>query len=588
MTNVRLFWDERRYREESDALKALERMLPPGTLVLGIDLASPAEATAALISAKRAGTLTAVYPVATDPMEDLVAQISRVIGEHPVHEQRYVQMHALRDDRLMVNDKPPSQNVSVPQVVRNAATLVLKTADVVLTASSMELRRWSDLIGKPLRRFAYVPLPNAQNAGALPDGLTVYAPGTPRAMLRFVELALQDRRLDAAWITAENANARPATRTVIAPEWWRPMQASALACQGHVVVSPAHGADERVFTIPYRPLDIGGLAAGVEAALTASNPYVRSAGSIEAVRDALEAAKPPALDGPLVSVIVRTFNRPALLARSLASIKRQTYRNVEAVVVNNGGDDVGETVARVCADFPHQYISHPGRDHISVAANVGVRSARGAYIAYLDDDDLLYPDHLARAVAALERTGADLAFSDSVAEYAEIDGDAKTLLGFQIFLDREFDRDEVFAQNFAPIHSIVHRKTIFERFGYFDESLPVTDDWEMWLRASQGSRFVHVDRATVEYSWRFDPARGNMTLTHQQHFVDAYRRITERYADRVADRVLLPQLQERALAQQQYRVTMLQQHPEQLREIMLGPQLANAVPVGPLRDPAEW
>lgn len=581
-----LFWAEGPYREESAALRAVAAHLPDDVFVAGVDLCASAEATAAIVSAKRRGELVVVYAVASDPMEQLLAQIAGMIGDQPDREQRYAQLHALRDDRLLVNERKLSENAATPPAVQNSARLLLKLADLVLATSMAEIRRWSDLLGKPLRRFALLPLTGDAQKPALAPGITVYAPNTQRQMLRHVEMALQDRGLDAVWITAESAADSVTTQIAVAPEWWRPMQAARLGANGHVVVAPAHGAEERVNALPYRPLDPLGIGFASEAASNA-RPHIRLSGSMDEVVAAIDAARPPAFDGPQVSVIVRTFNRPELLRRAIRSIARQTYENVEIVVVNNGGEDVRAVVESAAGDRASQYIDNPGGGHISLAANLGAQAARGEFIAYLDDDDLMYPDHLMRTMAALAATEADLAFTDSIAEYAEIEGDVKRVLGFQIYLDREFDRDEIFAQNFAPIHSIVHRKSVFERFGYFDESLPVTDDWEMWLRASLGSRFVHVDRPTVEYSWRFDSARGNMTMTHQQQFVDAYVRIRERYADKIAGRKLLPQLQEQALAYQRRRVATLQAQPERVREIMLGAQLAAAVPVGPMRDPAE-
>lgn len=583
---VNLFWSEQRYREESAALIALSGRLSNDVLLVGVDLGSPADGTAAIISAKRIGKLVVIYAVTDDPMEQLAAQIALSIGEHPDREQRYVQMHALRDGRLHVNQRPPSENVTTSPIVKNSARLLLNLADVVVATSIGEVRRLSDLLGKPIRRFALLPLEKHSSPVRFDPGITVYAPNTLRRMLRHVEMALEDRRLEAEWITAENRDAAVKTKVIVAPEWWRPLQAATLGARGHTVVAPAHGAEERTCAIPYRTLDFLGIGFAAEAALSA-RPYMRASGSFDDFSAALDAVRAPAIDGPQVSVIVRTFNRPALLKRALQSIAQQTYPNVEIVVVNNGGVDVRECVESAVGDRSFQYIDNPSGGHISLAANLAARAAQGEYIAYLDDDDLLYPDHLSRTVSALQETGADLAFCDSIAEYAEIEGDVKRVLGFQLYLDREFDRDEIFAQNFAPIHSIVHRKSLFERFGYFDESLPVTDDWEMWLRASQESKFVHVDRPTVEYSWRFDAARGNMTMTHQQHFVDAYVRIRERYAHRIVGRTLLPQLQAQSLAHQEHRVAILREQPERVREVMLGAQLAAAVPVGPMLEPGE-
>ncbi len=292
------------------------------------------------------------------------------------------------------------------------------------------------------------------------------------------------------------------------------------------------------------------------------------------------------VQGPRISVIVRTFDRPKLLGRALRSIAAQQYGDIEIVVVNNGGSDVQAIVEAASSGRPYRYVHLDERLHISGASNRGARTATGSYIAYLDDDDLLYPDHAALTVAALERTGADVAYTNCLAEYSRMDGDEKHLIGFQLFRDRDFDPTLLMADNFAPIHSIVHRCDLFERFGFFDEELAVQDDWEMWLRAARaGARFVHVDRITCEYSWRHDPARGNMTLTHQQQFSETYGKITSRYAAQAGGIPAVKAMQAQTLAILSERARMLAAYgngqAEQAMKIMAQNTVASDVPADP-------
>jgi glycosyltransferase involved in cell wall biosynthesis len=287
------------------------------------------------------------------------------------------------------------------------------------------------------------------------------------------------------------------------------------------------------------------------------------------------------IDGPRVSIIVRTYDRPALLARAIASIADQSYKNVEIVVVNNGGDDVRAIVESAAAGRPFRYEVMPERKHISAASNVGARAATGEFVGYLDDDDLLYGDHCARTADVLTRTGAELVFTVCVGEYAKMHGDEKHVLGYQIYLDRQYHPDDIYVSNMSPIHSIVHQRAIFERIGYFDETLPVTDDWELWLRlASSGARFVRIERATCEYSWRYDPTRGNMTVDHQMDFVRAFDSITDRYAKDVANRPSIRASQANARAGQAQRAQDAAD-PEKRASIVIGSMSSAVVPVAP-------
>src|SRR5262249_23140490 len=95
-------------------------------------------------------------------------------------------------------------------------------------------------------------------------------------------------------------------------------------------------------------------------------------------------------ENPLVTILIPTYNRPALLPEALESIARQTYAPVEAIVINDGGEPVGAIVER----FGATLVEMPQNRGHAAALNAGLARARGSYIAFLDDDDLVFPDHV--------------------------------------------------------------------------------------------------------------------------------------------------------------------------------------------------
>jgi glycosyltransferase involved in cell wall biosynthesis len=123
--------------------------------------------------------------------------------------------------------------------------------------------------------------------------------------------------------------------------------------------------------------------------------------------------------GPLVSVIVPTYNRPETLAEALQSIVTQTYSSIEVIVVNDGGRDVRNVILRYASQRDIRYIHLLDNKGRSAARNIGIAAAQGQYLAYLDDDDLFYPEHLTTLVNYLEVSGRQVAYTDAFKAYQQ-------------------------------------------------------------------------------------------------------------------------------------------------------------------------
>ena len=98
---------------------------------------------------------------------------------------------------------------------------------------------------------------------------------------------------------------------------------------------------------------------------------------------------------PLVSVIVRTFNREKNFESAIASLSHQKYSKLEVIVVNDGGSDVSFIVEKFKNDFFNiKYISLKKNQGRSVAANCGLDNVTGQYVIFLDDDNYILPEHI--------------------------------------------------------------------------------------------------------------------------------------------------------------------------------------------------
>jgi len=185
-----------------------------------------------------------------------------------------------------------------------------------------------------------------------------------------------------------------------------------------------------------------------------------------------------------ISVIVRTKDRPALLAEAIASI-RATGHPAEIVVVNDGG--VHPNIDGVTL------VEHETSRGRSEAANAGVKAAKNEYVAFLDDDDLYYPEHLATLAKAARGSNAAGWYSDAVSAF--IDGENREPM--RIYA-RDFDRELLLVDNYIPLPTLLFRRADFLELGGFDPAFDLFEDWDFLIRLAQRGDFVHVPRITCE------------------------------------------------------------------------------------------
>ena len=238
------------------------------------------------------------------------------------------------------------------------------------------------------------------------------------------------------------------------------------------------------------------------------------------------------LERPLVSVIVPTHNRPEMLAAAIRSILDQTYPNVEIVVVNDAGKDVEEVVAGLNRDGRITYACHDRNRGLAAARNTGLRLARGKYIAYLDDDDLYYPDHLDTLVTQLEKHGGKVAYTDAHRAIQRMTDEGYVTIDRDIPCSRDFNRDQFLVSNYVPVLCFMHEKACLEESGYFDEMLTSHEDWDLWIRMSRKFDFVHIKKLTCEFSWRTDgttmtSGKRSDYLRTMEIIYDKYRHMTQ-------------------------------------------------------------
>jgi glycosyltransferase involved in cell wall biosynthesis len=203
---------------------------------------------------------------------------------------------------------------------------------------------------------------------------------------------------------------------------------------------------------------------------------------------------------PVVSVLIPTFNRRRYLSGALASVLGQSYRNLQIIVINDGGEDVSDIVNSF-NDPRLIFINRKENRGKAFSLNEALARAEGKYIAYLDDDDLYYPNHIETLVNALENKGdCQVAYSDLYKAYCKImlDG-SRQVLGKVVEISRDFDRFFMLFFNHVLHVSLMHRRDLLEKTGPYNEELSILIDWDMTRRLAFFSDFHHVHEITAEF-----------------------------------------------------------------------------------------
>ncbi len=203
---------------------------------------------------------------------------------------------------------------------------------------------------------------------------------------------------------------------------------------------------------------------------------------------------------PRVSVILTTYNRADLVGRALKSVLAQTLADLEVIVVDDGSSDRTREVITQFADPRVHYIFQENRG-LAGARNTGVRAARGAYIAFLDDDDEYLPTKLAQQVPALDAhpeydvVYSDVYLCDAVGKPLRLVVDA---LG-RGSLPTGMVLEALVYGNFLVSNAPLVRRECFSEARLFDERLRMFEDWDFWVRLACEALFLYQPGAVACY-----------------------------------------------------------------------------------------
>lgn len=237
---------------------------------------------------------------------------------------------------------------------------------------------------------------------------------------------------------------------------------------------------------------------------------------------------------PTVSVVIATYNQAEYLSQAIKSVLRQTYEHWELIIVNDGSTDHTEQVVKPY--LRHQkvrYYKKPNGGQAS-AKNMGIREARGEYVAFLDSDDYWEPSKLLAQMAIMQ------AQPSIGVVYSEIHSMDES--GRQLIFERPSRYSgevvgQLYGDNCVPFSSSMVRRSLLNRYGGFDESLRMGIDYDLWLRLSVVTLFEFIEEPLV---WvRKTPTQMSASAEGRVYWAtEVERRFRERYPQFVTNQMI--------------------------------------------------
>lgn len=200
---------------------------------------------------------------------------------------------------------------------------------------------------------------------------------------------------------------------------------------------------------------------------------------------------------PLISVIIPTYNRADTLAEAICSVLSQTYDNIELIIVDDGSTDGTDEVLE---QFSGQVISRRTKNNSGACAarNLGLKISTAEYVAFLDSDDLWLPNKLEEQFTALVSLPPE--YCGVYSGYTRSRMNDRQGRGRDVIPEHEVTASQILGRNtIGGMSCALLRKSAVMQVGAFDESLPASQDWDLWIRLCDQFRMMPISMVHLTY-----------------------------------------------------------------------------------------
>jgi len=215
------------------------------------------------------------------------------------------------------------------------------------------------------------------------------------------------------------------------------------------------------------------------------------------------------MNDPLISVIIPTYNRAGLIEPCINSVLKQTYKNVEVIIVDDCSSDNTEEVVKNINDPRLRLIKHCSNLGASAARNTGIKESAGEFINLLDSDDRIYPSKLEQQIRLFNDISDEYGLVYCGFNYTGVNNNDKILRSVTPKY-RGYVFKNLLGENILGSPTPLIRSECFEKCGYFDEELPACQDWDMWIRISRSFKFDFIDKYLASVTVHGDQISTNL------------------------------------------------------------------------------
>ena len=232
---------------------------------------------------------------------------------------------------------------------------------------------------------------------------------------------------------------------------------------------------------------------------------------------------------PLVSVIMPAYNAEEYISQAIESVLAQSYSNFELIIINDGSTDNTEQIIHSFNDQRIRYFKQSNQG-LAATHNFGIKQSRGEFVIKLDADDMMTPDFIARHLQEFEEhPEAHLIYCDDC--LVDKNGEMIKVMEYPEYSDRKSLIRDLFRSGYTivPFRTCI-RKSIFDKLGYFDETLAVGEDYDMMRRfVKLDMKIHHLNNSLYLRRMGFDSLSRNYTAQKVESLFEILRRFVDTF-----------------------------------------------------------